>query len=64
VEERIYLRNKNVNEMTIDEIRKHLDAIFYGEHLALGNIFGYIKSGRILNLLEETIKKDENNDNK
>lgn len=62
--ERIYLRNKNISEMTISEMQKHLDAIFYGERFADGNIGSYIKSGRMLNLLEELVNRIENNDNK
>lgn len=62
-EERIYLRNKDVNDMNIEDIRKSLDIIFYGERLAEGNIIHNINNGRLLDLLNKLIE-GKNNDNK
>ena len=54
-EERIYLISKSVDTMNLEEIRKNLDVIFYGERLASGNIMHNINNGRLIELLKRVI---------
>lgn len=53
--EREYLRDKDINDMNIEEIRKNLDIIFYGERIAWGNIMHNINNKRLISLLERLV---------
>lgn len=52
-QERMYLQQKNIEEMSIDEIRKYLYVIFNGERFASGMIAQSISNNKLKKALEK-----------
>lgn len=59
IEERKELVLKNVEEMSINDMRKYLYVLFSGERFSSGMIMKNIKENQLLKLLERLVKSND-----
>lgn len=59
IEERKELQLKNIEEMSINDIRKYLYALFSGERFSSGMIMKSIKEDQLLKVLEKLVKSND-----